>query len=90
MKSRQLLVLVVAAIVFGGGGLWVLQQRSAGFNRSKVNMGSSLLGPFDGATVTAVRFTQGSNVVNVVSDGQNWVVRERGNYPANEIGRAHV
>jgi hypothetical protein len=83
MKSRQLLVLVVAAIVFGGGGLWVLQQRSAGFSRSKVNMGSSLLGPFDGAAVTAVRLTQGSNVVNVVSDGQNWVVRERGNYPAN-------
>lgn len=83
MKSRQLLVLVVAAVVLGGGGLWVLKQRSAGFDRSKVNMGSSLLGPFDGSTITAVRFTQGSNVVNVVSDGQNWVVRERGNYPAN-------
>ena len=83
MKSRQLMLLVVAALVLGGGGLWVLRQRSAGFERSKTNMGGSLLGAFDGAAVAAVRITQGSNSVNVVSDGSSWVVRERGNYPAN-------
>lgn len=75
--------LVVAALVLGGGGLWVLRQRSAGFERSKTHMGGSLLGAFDGSSVAAVRITQGSNSVNVVSDGSGWVVRERGNYPAN-------
>ncbi|MBN9690518.1 MAG: DUF4340 domain-containing protein [Verrucomicrobia bacterium] len=83
MKSRQLILLVIAALVLGGGGLWVLQQRNAGFDRSKSNMGGSLLGPFDGASISAVRITQGTNTVNIVSDGQTWVVRERGNYPAN-------
>jgi len=83
MKSRQLMLLVVAALVLGGGGLWVLRQRSAGFERSKTHMGGSLLGAFDGASVAAVRITQGSNSVNVVSDPSGWVVRERGNYPAN-------
>lgn len=83
MKSRQLILLVIAALVLGGGGLWVLQQRNAGFDRSKSNMGGSLLGPFDGASISAVRITQGTNVVNIVSDGQTWVVRERGNYAAN-------
>lgn len=83
MKSRQLILLVIAALVLGGGGLWVFQQRSAGFDRSKSNMGGSLLGPFDGASISAIRVTQGSNTVNIVSDGKTWVVRERGNYPAN-------
>ncbi len=83
MKSRQLMLLVVAALVLGGGGLWVLRQRSAGFERSKTNMGGSLLGAFDGASVAGVRITQGSNSVNLVSDASGWVVRERGNYPAN-------
>jgi len=83
MKSRQLLLLVITALVLGGGGLYVLKQRSSGYDRAKTNMGGSLLGPFDGAAVSAVRLTQGSNSVNIVSDGQKWVVSERGNYPAN-------
>jgi hypothetical protein len=83
MKSRQLMLLVVAALVLGGGGLWVLRQRSAGFERSKTNMGGSLLGAFDGSAVASIRITQGSNTVNMVSDASGWVVRERGNYPAN-------
>ncbi len=83
MKSRQLLLLVIAAVVLGGGGLWVLNKRSASFTSSTKSMGGSLLGPFDGAAISALRFTQGSNTVNIVSDGQKWVVRERGDYPAN-------
>ena len=83
MKPKQLILLVIAALVLGGGGLWVLKQRSAGFDRSRANMGGSLLGSFDGGAVAAVRIQQGSNAVNIVRDGQDWVVRERGNYPAN-------
>ena len=46
-------------------------------------MGSSVLGSFEGSKVAAVRIQQGSNTVNIVREGQDWVVRERGNYPAN-------
>jgi len=83
MKSKQLMFLVVAALVLGGGGLWVLKQRSATFDRSRGGIGGSLLGSFDGSQVTAVRIQKGSNTVHVVRDGDVWVVRERGNYPAN-------
>ncbi|MFO1459347.1 MAG: DUF4340 domain-containing protein [Verrucomicrobiota bacterium] len=83
MKPKQLMVLLVVALVLGGGGLWVLKQRSAGFDKSRGTMGGSVLGSFDGAKVTAIRIQQGSNTVNVVRDGDAWVVRERGNYPAN-------
>jgi len=83
MKSKQLMFLLIAALVLGGGGLWVLKQRSASFDRSRGGMGGSLLGSFEGSQVAALRIQQGSNVVNVVRDGDVWVVRERGNYPAN-------
>ena len=83
MKSRQLILLLVAALVLGGGGLWVLRQRSAGYEQAQTEMGGSLLGPLDVNAVAALRITQGSNSVNVIRDGQDWVVRERGNYPAN-------
>ncbi|HRI16208.1 MAG TPA: DUF4340 domain-containing protein [Verrucomicrobiota bacterium] len=83
MKSRQLMLLVIAALVLGGGGLWMLKKRQASFDSSKVQMGDSVLGPFDGSAVTAVRIKQGSNSVNIVTEGSDWVVRERGNFPAN-------
>lgn len=83
MKSKQLMLLLIAAVVLGGGGLWVLKQRSASFDRSKADMGGSLLGSFEGSKVVAIRIQQGSNTVNIVRDGDDWVVRERGNYPAN-------
>ena len=83
MKPKQFLLLLVAALVLGGGGLWVLRQRSATFDRSRGAMGGSLLGTFDGSQVAALRIRQGSNTVNVVREGDQWVVRERGNYPAN-------
>lgn len=83
MKSRQLLLLVLAAVVLGGGGLLVLKKRNASFASSAKSMGGSLLGSFDGAAISALRFTQGSNTVHIVNDGQKWVVRERSDYPAN-------
>lgn len=83
MKPKQLILLLIAALVLGGGGLWVLKQRSASFDRSRANMGGSVLGSFEGSKVAAIRIQQGSNTVNVVREGQDWVVRERGNYPAN-------
>ena len=83
MKPKQLILLLIAALVLGGGGLWVLKQRSASFDRSRANMGGSVLGSFEGSKVAAIRIQQGSNTVNIVREGQDWVVRERGNYPAN-------
>lgn len=61
----------------------VLKQRSSTYDRSRSNMGGSLLGAFDGSTVLGVRISQGSNAVNIVQQGQKWVVKERGNYAAN-------
>ena len=83
MKSKQLLVLIVAALALGGGGLMVLKNRRADYSRSTTDMGGKLLGMFDVNAVTALRLSQGTNVLNVVKSGDGWTVKERGGYPAN-------
>lgn len=83
MKSKQLIVLVLAALVLGGGGLLVMKNRRADYTQSQSTLGGSLLGEFDVNAVAGLRVTQGSNSVNVVKSGDNWVVKERGDYPAN-------
>jgi hypothetical protein len=83
MKAKQLTILVLAALVLGGGGLLVTKNRQSEFADSKTNVGGPLLGAFDLNTVSGLRLSQGSNVVNVVKSGDDWVVKERGGYPAN-------
>jgi hypothetical protein len=83
MKSKQLTLLVLAAVVLGGGGLLVLKNRQSEFAEAKTNVGGLLLGSFDVTSVAGLRITQGSNSVNVVKSGDDWVVKERGSYPAN-------
>jgi hypothetical protein len=83
MKSKQLTILVLAALVLGGGGLLVLKNRQAEFAESKGNVGGVVLGAFDVNAVAGLRLTQGTNVVNITKAGDDWVVKERGGYPAN-------
>jgi hypothetical protein len=83
MKSKQLTILVLAALVLGGGGLLVLKNRQAEFTESKGNVGGVVLGAFDVNAVAGLRLTQGTNAVNITKAGDDWVVKERGGYPAN-------
>ncbi len=83
MKSKQLTILVIAALVLGGGGVLVLKNRQSEFTESKGSAGGIVLGTFDVNAVAGLRITQGTNAVNVVKSGDDWVVKERGGYPAN-------
>ena len=83
MKSKQLLFLIVAALALGGGGLMVLNNRQADYQRSATDMGGKLLGGFEVNAVAGLRLSQGSNTLNVIKSGDSWTVKERGNYPAN-------
>jgi Domain of unknown function (DUF4340) len=83
MKSKQLLILIAAALALGGGGLLVLKHRRSDYSSSTTDMGGKLLGAFEVNAVAGLRVSQGSNALNVVKAGDNWVVKERGDYPAN-------
>ena len=88
MKSKQFLVLLVAALVLGGGGLLVLKDRKTDYQSSSGQMGGKLLGELDVNSVAGIRLTQGTNALNLAKSGDAWVVKERGGYPADFGGIA--
>ena len=83
MKSKQLVLLFLAAVVLGGGGMLVLRSRQDDYRKSATEMGAKVLGNVDISAVAGVRFKQGTNSVSVVRNGDVWTVRERGDFPAN-------
>jgi hypothetical protein len=83
MNSKQLAILVAAGVVLGGAGLYVRKQQSAGYSASRSELGGAVLGKFDASAVAGVRITSGTNQMNVVKSGDDWVVKERASFPAN-------
>ena len=83
MNSKQLAILVALGVVLGGAGLMVRSRHASSYAESTQRMGGSVLGDFNIGKVAGLRITQGSNAVNIVKTGDNWVVKERGGYPAN-------
>lgn len=82
MKGKQLLFLIVALLVLGGAGLYLRRQDTAKLAESKLGMGGKVLGKFDLTSVAGVRIQSGTNQLNLAREGETWVVRERGGYPA--------
>jgi hypothetical protein len=83
MKGKQLFILIVALLVLGGAGLYLRRQDAAKLTISKVGMGEKVLGNFDINDVAGFRIRSGSNQLNVAREGDVWVVKERGGYPAS-------
>jgi hypothetical protein len=83
MKGKQLLYLVTALLVLGGAGLYLRKQDDARMTGSKVGMGQKVLGTLDINEVAGLRIRAGSNQLNVVREGDIWVVKERGNHAAS-------
>jgi hypothetical protein len=83
MKGKQLLYLVAALLVLGGAGLYLRKQDDARMTGSKVGMGQKILGTLDINDVAGLQIRAGSNQLNVVREGDIWVVKERGNYAAS-------
>lgn len=83
MKGKQLGILVVAAAVLGGTGWYVRNRGEQATESARVGMGQKLLGEFDVNNVKALRVVSGTNAVNVALSGEQWIVKERGGYPAN-------
>jgi len=83
MKGKQLLILIAALLVLGGAGLYLRRLDDAKLTGSRVGMGQKVLGEFDINSVAGFRIRAGSNQLNVVREGDAWVVRERANYPAS-------
>ena len=83
MNRKQLTLILVVVVVVGAVGLWVQSRNAAAFKTSEGRMGQKALGTFDVNSVARIHIRHGTNDLNLVKLQDQWVVRERGDYPAN-------
>jgi hypothetical protein len=87
MNRKQLLMLIVAAVIIGGLGLISLRRQNASWQGGNTSASGVLLGAFPVNDVAQIVIKQAQNELNLVrgeTRGEvTWQVRERNNYPAN-------
>jgi hypothetical protein len=87
MNRKQLTLLIVLGAVLGGLGYVVYSKKQSGYERGTASESGQkvLSGLPDGAIrdVAQISLQQGGKQVNLAVQGERWVVKERGNYPAN-------
>jgi hypothetical protein len=83
MSRRQFLYLVFALLVLGGAGLALFWQDIAAYRASGAKIGAKLLPGLKIAEVAEIRLQSPKYQVTLARKEKNWVVQERGGYPAS-------
>ena len=83
MNRKQFLILVLALIVLGGGGIALFRQDVADYRASGAKIGARLLPQFKLADVAQMKLQDAKSQVTLVRKDTGWVVRDRGDYPAS-------
>lgn len=83
MNQKQLVTLLVLAVVLGGAGLYLYKKQNSSWEHKNTAMGKKLLGDFPVNDVTRLTIRKGTNAVNLVKRDDLWRVKEREGYPAN-------
>jgi len=83
MNRKQFLILIVALVVLGGGGLALFWQDIAAYRESGARIGGKLLPEFKVAEVAQVRLQDAKTQVTLVRKDDRWVVDERAGYTAD-------
>lgn len=83
MNRKQLTLLIVACVVLGAAGLILSKRKEADWNKASAELGQKLFKDFPINEVAQLRIRSHEAEVSVVKKGDDWVVKERGEYPAN-------
>lgn len=83
MNRKQFLVLMLALVVLGGAGLALFWQDIAAYRSTGAKIGARLLPGFKLSEVAQVHLRDAAHETTLARDGNRWVVRERGDYPAS-------
>ncbi len=83
MNRKQFLILVIALLVLGGAGLALFWQDIAAYRASGAKIGAKLLPGLKLNEVAQVHLQDAKSQVTLVKKDNAWLVRERGDYPAN-------
>ena len=83
MSRKHFLYLVIALAVLGGAGLALFWQDIAAYRASGARIGAKLLPGLKIAEVAEIRLQSPKHQVTLARGEKNWVVQERGGYPAS-------
>jgi len=79
-------MLLAALVVLGGAGMAVFWQDIAAYRATGAKIGAKLLPTLKIADVASVRLRDAKHQVTLLRKEKNWVVEERGGYPAGFTG----
>jgi hypothetical protein len=83
VNRRHFLYLVLALVVLGGAGLALFWQDIAAYRASGAKIGAKLLPGLKIADVAEIRMQSPKHQTTLARREKNWVVQERGGYPAS-------
>jgi hypothetical protein len=83
MNRKQFLMLVITLVVLGGAGLGLFWQDISAYRASGAKIGAKLLPGLKPSEVAQIRLQDAKSQVTLVKKNNAWLVRERGDYPAN-------
>lgn len=82
MKGKQLALVLVLLVVFGGIALFLNQRNSASWSDTATTAGGKIL-DFPLNDVSQVTIKEGGAEVNLAKKDEVWTVKERADYPAD-------
>ena len=83
MNRKQFLILVVALLILGGAGFALFWQDIADYRASGQKIGAKLLSDLKVADVAHIELRDAKGKATLQRKDNNWIVVERGNYPAD-------
>lgn len=83
MNRKQFLMLVLALLVLGGAGFALFWQDIAAYRTAGAKIGARLLPGLKVSEVAQIRLQDAKSQATLVRKDNAWLVRERGDYPAN-------
>jgi hypothetical protein len=83
MNRKQFLFLIVALLVVGGAGLALFWKDYSAYRDSGAKIGARLLPDLTIAEVAEIRLQDAKNRATLARKEKQWVVEERGGYPAD-------
>jgi len=83
MNRKQFLFLIVVLLVVGGAGLALFWKDYSAYRDSGAKIGARLLPDLKIAEVAEIRLQDAKNQATLARKEKQWVVEERGGYPAD-------
>jgi hypothetical protein len=84
MNRKQLIVLILAGVVIAGLGIMLKQSRNKAYQQGNQRLGQQVFENFPLNDVEQITILQPQDQrLNLVRQGNGWVVQERNGYPAN-------